>query len=68
MLAYILGIIKWSYKGIGKRGKLSGFQIGVKRFHIRAGITNRGNRDYKPGRDFKSGLVLQIGAKQPQYC
>ena len=60
MLAYILGITKWSYKGIGKRGKLSGLQIGARE------ITNRSSfRDFKLGqRDSTSGQGLQIGVTE----
>ena len=38
-------------------------EIGAKGFQIKAEITNRGKRDYKPGQGF------QIGAEQlPLYC
>ena len=65
MLAYILGITKRGNKGITKRYRFWGLQIGAR------GITNKGNlkdfklgqKDYKSGeRDIKSEQRLQIGA------
>ena len=59
MLAYILGITKRGNKGITKRDKISGLQIGA------WGITNRGNNEFKSRqRDIKSGQRLQIGARE----
>ena len=65
MLAYILGFTKRGNKGITKRYRFWGLQIGER------GITNKGNlkdfklgqKDYKSGqRDIKSEQRLQIGA------
>ena len=52
MLAYILGITKRGNKGITKRYRFWGLQIGAR------GITNKGNlKDFKLGqKDYKSGL------------
>ena len=52
MLAYILGITKRGNKGITKRYRFWGLQIGAR------GITNKGNlQDFKLGqKDYKSGL------------
>ena len=73
MLVYILGITKRGNKEITNRGKVQGLQIGervitnrgsFRDFKSRRKITNpgkeisnRGNRDYKPGQG------LQIGAE-----
>ena len=66
MLVYILGITKWGNKEIANRGKVQGLQIGERVITNRGSftdfksgkkITNRGNRDYKPGQG------LQIGAE-----
>ena len=35
-----------------------GFQIGAKRFQIRAEMTNRGKRNYKPGQEFQIGAAI----------
>ena len=75
MLAYILGIIKRSNKGITNRGSLRDFkseqtyyklgqkfQIRTKRFQIETEIVNWCKRDYKPGRGF------QIRARIKNLC
>ena len=40
-----------------------GFQIGAKRFQIRAQISNQGETDFKSGRRLQSGQGLKIGVK-----
>ena len=46
------GSLRYFKSGLKDYKSRQGFQIGAKRFHIWAEITNQGKRDYKPGHEF----------------